>query len=126
MARRFDLDLAVLSACESGGGKLERGEGLNGLARAFRLAGTRELVVSLWKVDDAATATLMGEFYTRLAGGTSPASALRGAKLALLRRAHRSEPMAATEPRGVAALPADERLATPSAWAAFVLLGTRR
>src|SRR5262249_34975224 len=123
LERRFDLDLVVLSACESGLGRLERGEGLIGLARAFRLAGARNLVVSLWKVDDAATAAFMSEFYVRLAAGATPASALRDAKLALLQRGDATADARTT--RGVAAVERSERLAAPSAWAAFVLLGTR-
>ncbi|HEY3215683.1 MAG TPA: CHAT domain-containing tetratricopeptide repeat protein, partial [Candidatus Eisenbacteria bacterium] len=84
MERSVNLELATLSACETGRGTLQRGEGLLGLARAFRLAGARNLVVSLWKVDDAATCDFMGEFYARLSRGASPAAALRGAKLAFL------------------------------------------
>jgi CHAT domain-containing protein len=60
---RIEADLAVLSACDSGRGKLYHGEGLVGLTRAFMLAGSPQLLVSLWKVDDAATRALMVEFY---------------------------------------------------------------
>jgi CHAT domain-containing protein/tetratricopeptide (TPR) repeat protein len=101
MERSVDLDLATLSACETGRGTLLRGEGLLGLARAFRLAGARNLVVSLWKVDDAATCDFMGEFYARLSRGASPAAALRGAKLAFLAGSRtKGAPLAATTKRG--------------------------
>ena len=59
---RMSADLAVLSACESGRGKLVRGEGLVGLARAFMIGAPR-VIVSLWKVDDQATLALMKKFY---------------------------------------------------------------
>lgn len=73
-------DVVVLSACETGLGKLIRGEGLVGLTRAFHYAGAQSLVVSLWKVADVSTAKLMKEFYIQLLKGQSPAIALRRAK----------------------------------------------
>ena len=60
------LELAVLSACETGLGDVAGGEGVFGLQRALHLAGCRDVVASLWKVPDAATAALMGEFYRAL------------------------------------------------------------
>src|SRR5262249_58092287 len=81
------LQLAVLSACETGLGESERGEGVFGLARAFHQGGCRNVVASLWKVDDSATAALMAVFYRKLfdGDGLPPAEALRQAQLALLR-----------------------------------------
>ena len=69
-AEIFDLklnaDLVVLSACQTGLGKLIRGEGMVGLTRAFMYAGTPSVLVSLWSVSDMSTAALMGEFYKNL------------------------------------------------------------
>jgi CHAT domain-containing protein len=83
----YNLDLpvrlVVLSACHTGVGKSVRGEGLIGLTRGFLNAGAQSLVVSLWQVDDRATAELMERFYRHMLGKNrlSAAAALREAKL---------------------------------------------
>jgi CHAT domain-containing protein len=59
----LDCDLVTLSACQTALGKYERGEGFVGFAQALILAGSRSVCLSLWKVDDAATALLMERFY---------------------------------------------------------------
>src|SRR5262249_37969998 len=80
-------ELVVLSACDTGLGGFQRGEGMLGLQRGFQSAGARATAVSLWSVHDAATSVLMEEFYARLWGkkGVSKLEALRQAQLALLR-----------------------------------------
>jgi CHAT domain-containing protein len=84
----FGLDLharlVVLSACETGLGKLSRGDELVGLQRAFLYAGTPAVMTTLWKVDDRASFVLMREFYDRLMKGRGPAEALRQAQSAAM------------------------------------------
>jgi CHAT domain-containing protein len=63
------LDLAVLSACESGVGKQQAGEGVMSIARGFAYAGCPSLVISLWKINDHSSATVMANFYRHLSGG---------------------------------------------------------
>ncbi|MGZ7133077.1 MAG: CHAT domain-containing protein, partial [Halobacteriota archaeon] len=76
-------DLAVLSACETGLGDVQTGEGVFGLRRAFMLAGVKTLVMSLWAVDDKATKELMVDFYSRVLNGEGRADALRNAQLTI-------------------------------------------
>lgn len=85
-----ETDLVVLSACQTGLGDIHVGEGVLGLRRAFMLAGAKALVVSLWRVPDETTRTLMVAFYTRLLAGASVAAALREAQLEVKRA--RSDP----------------------------------
>ncbi|MDX2044531.1 MAG: CHAT domain-containing tetratricopeptide repeat protein [Acidobacteriota bacterium] len=80
-------ELVVLSACQTGLGKEVRGEGIVGLTRGFMYAGSPRVVVSLWNVNDRATAELMKSFYeAMLAKGQRPAAALRAAQLELLKQ----------------------------------------
>jgi CHAT domain-containing protein/tetratricopeptide (TPR) repeat protein len=65
---QLDADLVTLSACQTGLGKYSGGEGYLGFSQALFLAGARSLVLSLWKVDDTATALLMTRFYENLLG----------------------------------------------------------
>jgi CHAT domain-containing protein len=75
-------ELVVLSACQTGVGKQIKGEGLIALTRGFMYAGAKSVVASLWKVDDAATASLMTEFYRQMfTNKLKPAAALRAAQL---------------------------------------------
>jgi CHAT domain-containing protein/Tfp pilus assembly protein PilF len=82
---QLNADLVVLSACETGKGKLYAGEGVTGLARAFLYAGSRGVVASLWAVDDRETATFMAHLYGGLKDGKAAADALRAAKLEMIR-----------------------------------------
>jgi CHAT domain-containing protein len=83
---KLPAELVVLSACETGLGKDVTGEGLEGLTRGFMYAGARRVIVSLWNVNDKATATLMQRLYVgMLRSGKTPAAALRAAQIEMLR-----------------------------------------
>jgi CHAT domain-containing protein len=79
-------ELVTVSACRSAGERTYAGEGLVGFAWAFLRAGSRRVVAGLWDVDDRSTAALMDQVYGRIAAGATPASALREAKLALIKQ----------------------------------------
>ena len=82
---KLSAELVVLSACQTGLGKLIQGEGLEGLSRAFMYAGAKRLVVSLWSVDDASTADFMQDFYnTHIKTGETITSALAQAKKSMI------------------------------------------
>lgn len=78
---KLKADLVVLSACETGFGKYERGEGVVSIGRGFMYAGVPSLVMTLWPINDHATAKLMTEFYEQLSKGKSKSAAMRQAKL---------------------------------------------
>jgi CHAT domain-containing protein len=85
MRLKLNADLVTLSACRTGLGKLLNGEGMIGLTRAFLYAGADSVVVSLWNVNDVATADFMKSFYKHLRQGMAKDAALRQAKLDLLK-----------------------------------------
>jgi CHAT domain-containing protein/Tfp pilus assembly protein PilF len=100
---KLPAELVVLSACETGLGKDVKGEGIEGLTRGFMYAGARRVIVSLWNVNDKATAELMQHLYTgMLRSSKTPAAALRAAQIEMLR------------------LP---QWRSPYFWAAFVMQG---
>ncbi len=81
----LDADLAVLSACETGLGKISKSEGIIGLSRALLFAGADNIIVSLWKVSDESTTNLMVDFYSNLLENeTDRAYALHKAKLKMI------------------------------------------
>jgi CHAT domain-containing protein/tetratricopeptide (TPR) repeat protein len=94
-------DLVVLSACRSGIGSIDTGEGITGLTGGFLFAGSRAVLVSLWNIADRSTAKFMDSFYSHLREGNSPSKALQQAKIKMIRS------------------PYDH----PFYWAAFVLIG---
>jgi tetratricopeptide (TPR) repeat protein len=143
----LDADLVTLSACETALGPEGGGEGLLGFSQVLLGRGARSLLLSLWKVDDTATALLMTRFYENLLGKREgldkplpKAEALRQAKrwLRTLPRAEveklasrlaKGELRAREEPKGPQPLPepviprGDTPFAHPRYWAAFILIG---
>jgi CHAT domain-containing protein/tetratricopeptide (TPR) repeat protein len=95
-------DLVVLSSCESGRGKLLRAEGVLGLNRAFLYAGAPNVLFTLWKINDRATADFFNYFYPAMLQGQSYPEALRSAKLKML---------------------ANPATALPVFWSGFLLIG---
>ncbi len=84
--------LVTLSACDTGVGEVRNGEGVYGLRRAFMLAGTETLVMSLWPVSDYVTRELMTAYYKGLKQGLGRGESLRQVQLAMLKRKGREHP----------------------------------
>ncbi len=101
-------DLAVLSACSTGNGKLQKGEGVISLARAFTYAGIPSVVMTLWDVEDISTGNIIPSFYHLLSSGYDKDIALRLAKLNYLEK---------TKP---------EIEMHPAFWSGFVIYGNTR
>jgi CHAT domain-containing protein len=131
--------LIVLSACETGLGKLSSGDELVGLTRAFIYAGTPSIVARLWNVEDSSTAQLMASFYKNLKTMTK-VEALRQAQLQLIRGNTNSELLARRGIGGVGKLgeTSSSKVPTPGSepsapmvvstshpyfWAPFILVG---
>jgi CHAT domain-containing protein len=83
--QQLKAELVTISACRSAGERAYGGEGLVGFAWAFLRAGAKRVVAGLWDVDDRSTAEMMGKMYGALASGTSPGTALRSAKLEMIK-----------------------------------------
>lgn len=101
---KLNSELAVLSACETGSGRLAKGEGVMSLARGFINAGCPSIIMSLWSIDDCATSKIMVDFYKELSQAKSKTEALRNAKLRYIKNAKRANQH-------------------PYYWAAFVQIG---
>lgn len=100
----MNADLVTLSACQTGLGKISKGEGVIGLSRALVYAGAKSIIVSFWSVADESTSELMKTFYQRMLENPSSgyASNLRDAKLSLIN---------------------DQKYSSPFYWAPFILIG---
>ena len=83
----FNGELAVLSACNTGTGKLEQGEGIMSLARGFIYSGIPSIVMTLWTVEDQPSAELITAFYQYLAKGMPKPVAMNNAKMDYLNQA---------------------------------------
>ncbi|MBG1240501.1 CHAT domain-containing protein [Nostoc sp. NZL] len=121
-----NVDLVVLSACETGiGGKFGNGEEILGLGYQFQSRGARAAIASLWSVNDGGTQALMNVFYAQLIqGNLSKTEALRQAQIALIT----GRQDAAGKQRNsieIEALPSNvsDKLSHPYYWAAFILIG---
>jgi len=100
----LNAELAVLSACKTGVGKLSKGEGIMSLARSFMYAGVPGIVMTLWEIEDISSAEIMTGFYKNLKDGLKKDEALRNSKLSYLETAN----------------PAQSH---PYFWAAYVQIG---
>ena len=102
---KLKADLAVLSACNTGAGKLQRGEGVMSLSRAFKFAGVPNVVMSLWQADDLSTKTIVGDFFRHLKAGMRKDKALCEAQRNFIKNIE------------------DQRLTHPFYWSTFMLVG---
>ncbi len=98
-------EMVVLSACETGIGELQKGEGIISLARGFAYAGAKSIITSLWEVNDKSASEIMVDFYENLNNGVSKEVALNNARLSYLDRQ------------------VEHRNAHPFFWATFVAIG---
>lgn len=98
---RMNADLVVLSACQTGKGRIERGEGILGLPRIFFYAGAKSVISALWPIGDKSTAFFMKRFYKHLSDGADKSRALQKAKMDMM----------------------NSKYSHPFYWAAFILHG---
>jgi CHAT domain-containing protein len=83
-------DLVFLDACKTGDGKLQKGEGIESLSRAFFHSGTKSVIASQWNANEKATNAISLSFFKELKKGSTKSSALRKAKLTYLRNSELS------------------------------------
>ncbi len=106
----FNLDmntqLAILSGCETGFGRLLKGEGLSSIGRAFKYAGCNDLVMTLWKINDRSASIIIKKFCLNLRRGMPAAAALRKAKIDCMKSTGNVRP------------------ANPFYWSAFIMIGS--
>jgi len=98
---KFNADLITLSACDTGLGKISNGDDVLGLVRGFIFSGAKNIISTLWPIDDEFTKKLMVNFYTNVKNGDSLAVALRTSQLKVMKEN-----------------------SNPLFWAAFELTGT--
>ena len=114
MNLQLDADVVMLSACQTGLGRMRSGEGLVGLSGSFFYAGAESVCASLWQVPTGPTRQLVAEFFKQLKeGNVDRAEALRVAQLSVLRAASSSDGRSVD-------------YSSPFCWAAFVLMGEYR
>ena len=101
---KMNAQMAVLSSCSSGFGKMKKGEGMMSLARGFIYAGCPSIVMTLWQVTDKSSSEMMTSFYKYLKKGRSKQEAMRLAKIDFLSKA-------------------DDLTSNPYFWSGFVVLG---
>ena len=101
---KLNAQMAVLSACNTGVGKMQKGEGMMSLARGFIYAGCPSIIMTLWQVADQSSSKLMAYFYKYLKKGKSKPEAMRLAKIDYLKTA-------------------DDITSNPYFWSGFVVLG---
>jgi CHAT domain-containing protein len=101
---KLNASMVVLSACETGAGKYQRGEGVLSLGRGFMYAGVPSLVMTLWKLNDQSASELIGNFYANLEVGQQKDKALQDAKIKYLETSN-------------------DMAAHPALWACFIQLG---
>jgi CHAT domain-containing protein len=101
---KLNAQMAVLSSCNSGFGKMQKGEGMMSLARGFIYAGCPSIIMTLWQVADKSSSELMTSFYKYLKRGKSKQEAMRLAKIDYLEEA-------------------DDLTSNPYFWSGFVVLG---
>jgi len=122
-----NVDLVVLSACETGlGGMLGNGEEILGFGYLMQNAGARAAVASLWSVNDGGTQVLMDVFYAKLKqGNLTKAEALRQAQIALIATNKNTDGKERGSSIEIEALPSNvsDRLSHPYYWAPFILIG---